>query len=233
MNAQSTHLNPFSRKKTAFRALFCLLAFLCALLMPACKKEIDYLNYVSELRSNIFLAQTDEFSLRVFATEKETPYASDGVKRETTPIAEIHLVAPSGEKNYAASFQVNGETYGGELSYNNVSGEYYFSCTLDIRAQTELTVCISCENQTATLVAKSVLSPNVLTPETALKTLVEKEQEVFSSRTDEYGFAGEIRMRLLYEENPYYYIGGTDKNGNTTAFLLNATTGKILAKHES
>ena len=232
MNAQSTHFTRFLQKKSLFSLLSCLLILICAFFMPACKKGVDYLSYVSELRSNILLAQTDEFALRVFATQKETPYTADGVKREMTSRAEIYLTAPSGIKNYSVGFDVNGESYGGELSYNNVNGEYYFACTLDISNQKELTVVISCENQTTTLVAKSVLSQNVLTPKDALFTLIDAQQDTFSALTDEYGFAGEIRVRLIYEETPYYYIGVTDKNGNTTAFLLNASTGKVLAKHQ-
>lgn len=232
MNAQSTHFQPFTRKNRLFSALFCLLVLICTFFMPACKKGIDYLSYVSELRSNILLAQTDEFALRIFATQKETPYVADGVKREMTSRTEVYLTAPSGMQNYSVSFDVDGETYGGELSYNNVNGEYYFSCTLDLSQQTELTVMISCEKQTTTLVAKSVLSQNVLTPKNALYALIDAQQDTFSALTDEYGFAGEIRVRLIYEENPYYFIGITDKNGNTTAFLLSASTGKILAKHQ-
>lgn len=232
MNAKSTYFKRFSRPKNAFRALlsltFCLLVFL----MTACKKPIDYFDYVCELRSNIFLAHTDEFSLRVFATEKETPYLADGIKRETNVLTEIHLTAPSGTKTYAVSFEIDGETYGGEFSYDNVKGEHYLSCTLDISSQTEIPFIITCENEQTTLIAKSVLTQNELTPQRALNKLIESEKELFSSLTDEYGFAGEIRLRLIYEENPYYYIGVTDRNGNTTAFLLNATTGKILAKHE-
>lgn len=50
--------------------------------------------------------------------------------------------------------------------------------------------------------------------------------------TDEYGFAGEIYLRLLYEDAPYYYVGVVSKGGKTTAFLLNGKTGKLLAKRE-
>ena len=65
-----------------------------------------------------------------------------------------------------------------------------------------------------------------------LQNLQKTESELFSSLTDEYGFAGEIYIRLIFEERPYYYLGVIDRNGKITAFLLSAETGKILAKRQ-
>ena len=61
----------FLRKLKRFFAVIACLFLVCLLpLFASCKKEIDYFDYVSELRSNIFLAETDGFSLRVYAVEK-------------------------------------------------------------------------------------------------------------------------------------------------------------------
>jgi hypothetical protein len=50
--------------------------------------------------------------------------------------------------------------------------------------------------------------------------------------TDKYGFTGEIYLRLLYEDAPYYYVGVINRKGEITAFLVNATTGKVLAQRK-
>ena len=76
--------------------LFLPLLFVCLLLTCSCQKKIRYLDYVSELRSNVFLAETEEFSLRIHSTEKENPYAMDGIPKETSVITEIFLTAPTG-----------------------------------------------------------------------------------------------------------------------------------------
>ena len=72
-----------------------------------------------------------------------------------------------------------------------------------------------------------------LSPKGCLQKLQESEGELFSSLTDKYGFTGEIYLRLLYEDAPYYYVGVIERTGKIHAFLLNAKTGKILAKRES
>ena len=111
--------------------LFAVAVAFFAPLVSAAKK-LDYFDYVSELRSNVLTAETDDFSLRAFAVEKEYPYAADGVKREMTKRAEIYFTAPSGDELSTVNFQVGGKSYGGEMSYDNVKEEYFFSVSADI-----------------------------------------------------------------------------------------------------
>ncbi len=230
-----SHLQPlFLHPKKLCRALCALLAVLFfTVLLGACQKKIDYFEYVSELRSNILLDSNESFSLRVYATVKESPYSADGVPREKNQRAEFWLVAPSGDKECKLSFDVEGKTYGGEMSYDSVKAEYYYACPLDISTLTQLSCNVIYDGQAQELTAKTVLRENTLSPENALKSLAASQTDLFSAMTDKYGFAGEIYLRLLYEDSPYYYIGVIDRNGKTNAFLLNATSGKLLAKRET
>lgn len=211
---------------------YCFLSFslLALCLLPACTKHIDYFDYVSELRGNIFLAKADGFSLRVFAVTKENPYAMDGIPMERNQRLEAYLVAPEGDKTCNISFSLHGENYAGEMSYDNVKAEYYYACALDIEKEQEIVFQIEYGETTLSLTASSVRTEDTLTPEHVLKNLEEEERELFSSLTDKYGFAGEIYMRLIYEDAPYYYVGLIERNGNVHAFLMNAKTGKLLAK---
>ena len=216
-------------------ALFITLSLFCAFVCSCQKKdkETDYYAYISELRSNILLAQDDDFSLRVYAVEKEYPYATDGVKHETTKRMELYLIAPSFEKQCTIAFEVDGKSYGGELSFDSVKAQYYYSCSLDISSLEQLPCNIRFGEREKVLVAKTVKTPSTLTPKKVLQSVKEKESELFSSLTDEYGFTGEIYLRLIFEEKPYYYLGVIDKKGNITAFLINAENGNILAKRQS
>ena len=119
------------------------------------------------------------------------------------------------------------------MSYDSVKAEYYLSCNLDVSTLSTLTCSISYGETTRELTANSVLTKETISPETVLKNLVLSEQDLFSSMTDKYGFAGEIYLRLIYEDAPYFYVGVIDRSGKTNAFLINATSGKILAKRQS
>jgi uncharacterized membrane protein YkoI len=201
--------------------------------LSSCKKQVDYFEYVSEFRNNIFLAQTGEISLRIYSVKKENPYVADGIPKEISTRTEVYLTTHSGDKNCVLSFQVNGKDYGGEMSYDNVKAEYYFSCTLDTSALQEIHCHIEYGETTTDIQATSVLKSDTLTPKNILQNVQNEEQELFRSMTDKYGFAGEIYLRLIYEDSPYYYVGVIDRNGNTYAFLVNAQTGKILARRQS
>ena len=227
----------FSLKKLNHLPLFrllkalcftCLLVFLASAF--ACGKSVDYFTYVSELRNNIFLAEADGFSLRIYSVVKEIPYAADGIVRETSARTEIYLLAPDNTQNYNLQVHIDGKAYGGELSYDNVKSEYYLSFTLDIAAQTEIRCTLTYQNTQVEFTAKSVLNADMVAPNAILKSVYAYDSALFESMTDKYGFKGEIHLRLLYEDAPYYYVGVINRDGNIYAFLVNATTGKVLAK---
>ena len=227
-------MNLFLVTKRIFsRTTIALLTASTTLALTACQKDFDYFPYVSELRSNVLLCKTDEFSLKVYATDKEYPYQMDGIVREHSPRTELWLTAPSGDKDYTVSFIYENKSYGGDMSYDGVKGEYYYSCALDISKATTIPITLTFKEEKTELIAQSVVTDTTLSPSTALKKLVQTEKATFDKLTDKYGFAGEIYLRLLYEDSPYYYFGVIDRNGKCIAYLLNATTGKLLAKRES
>ena len=217
----------------AFKIFSAALAVPAALVfLGSCSKKIDYFDYVSELRSNVLVASKNNLSLAVYATEKETPYAADGIKRETTPRAEIYLTAPTGVESYDISFTYEGKEYGGDMSFDNVKLEYFYSCSLDLSAAAEIVFTVAFDETTAELTAASVRTEETLSPRDILNKVKTAESETFNSMTDRNGFAGEIYMRLIYEDAPYYYVGIIDREGRILALLVDSTEGKILAKRQ-
>ena len=223
----------YLRQRSFIRFIVSLLFFCSLSFLFSCKGTINYFNYVSELRSNVLLAKSEQFALRIYAVTKESPYSADGVPRETFSRMEAHLIAPEGNKTTQLTFQVDEHSYTGEMSYDMVKGEYYYSCPVDVSSLNSLLCLIKYGDEEKEFTATSVLTENTLTPQSALTKVQNENQELFLSLTDKYGFAGEICLRLIYEGSPYYYVGITDRNGNCTAFLMNAETGKILAKRQS
>ena len=208
--------------------IFLILLLLCTL--SSCKQEMDYFPYVSELRSNVFLAETNGFSLRVYAVTKESPYRPDGIPRERNTRLEAYLTAPEGNKTCRIFLSIDGQDFQGEMSYDGIKAEYFFSCSADVSQMSTLPCRIEYNGKTVALNAFSIRQNDTLSAQEILKTLQGLEVDLFTSLTDSYGFAGEIYIRLIYEENPYYYVGVIDRKGKVNAFLLNAQTGKLLAK---
>lgn len=212
-----------------FLVFFSLFPFIA---LNSCSQKIDYFDYLSELRDNLLYANTEELSLRIYSVKKETPYAMDGIKKECSKRAEIYLITPEGDKDCFISFTVNEKEYSGDMSYDNVKREYYFICSANLSMEKEIVCKIVYGEKELELCAKSVLDNQTLSPKNALSILVKEEKTLFTALTDKYGFLGEIHLRLIHEDGVYYYIGIIDKNKQTYAYLLNAKTGKILAKRK-
>ena len=233
-------MNTFFSRKQRFFFYFLPISLLTTFFLlfsvftlSACKNSVNYNDYVSELRANIFLGEWEDFSLRIYSVRKENPYATDGIPKEGTHRTEVYLSAPEGDETCNLTFMVNGTPYGGEMSFDNVRAEYYFFCTLDSANESRLDCEISYGEKAFSISALSVKTEDTLTPKNALALLIKEENELFKSLTDKYGFSGEIHLRLIYEDAPFYYVGIIDRTGKINAFLLNAQTGKILAKRTS
>ncbi len=168
--------------------------------------------------------------MKIYSVVKESPYRADGVAQPTAPRFEAYLVAPSGDRTTTLSFRANDKEYGGEMSYDNVKGEYFYACALDVSTLSAVECKFLYGEDEIVLTAQSVLTESTLSPQSVLKKLQAESPQTFSALTDEYGFAGEIYLRLIYEDTPFYYVGIIDREGNIQAFLLNAQTGKILAR---
>lgn len=225
---------PIARFAWFLVGIFVIVAAGFSFFLPIFKSAtaLDYFDYVSELRSNILVAESNEYLLKVYAIEKEYPYSADGIKRETSTRAEIFFSAPTGDKSCRISFSLDGKTYDSEASYDNVKAEYFLSEPADFSSVKSLEFTIRYGDENLLLTAKSVKTDKTLSPRQVLTKLKENAPSVFENLTYDKKFVGEIYLRLICEDAPYYYIGLIEKSGKVQAYLLHSESGKILAKRE-
>lgn len=222
----------FTIPKKFLHILTSILCVCAVFFCTSCKKEIDYFTYVSEVCENILLGKNETLSVRAYSVNRENPYLADGIARERTARAEFFITVPSADKACEIVFELDGKTFGGDTSYDNVKAQYYFSCSVDISALKTLPLKLTYGEDEYNVTLQSVKTEKTLKPKQVLDGLRKEKTELFTALTDDYGFAGEIYIRLLYEEALYYYVGVIDRNGKTQAFLLNAQTGRILAQRQ-
>lgn len=211
----------------------------CSLLLPlsflplftGCGGNYDYTKHLSEIKSDIFIAETEEFSITLSFTEREYPYADDGIACPRSNLAEISLTATT-SADY--SVFVTGESeWGGETSYCNVRGDYYYSQGLDVFPEGKVAMRVVWGEETREIVATSVKTEKTISPEEALNFALEHEKETVARMTADDVFGGEFRVRLLRRDETYYYVGIVDKTGRTVSLLLNSETGEVLARRVS
>ncbi len=200
-----------------------------ALMLPSCKKDTDYFSYVSEYRKDVYLYKDDDCELKIYCSDRETPYRSDGVKGETGAVTEIYY---KGEKPAKEVEAYLGDT-GGEMSYLAVTGNYYLSFSGAAERSASLKLKLSVDGVEREIDVGSVLDAGTIDGRTALKCVREYDGESFERLSAGGGFDGEIYVRLLYDEGCYYYVGLCDREKNVHAYLVDGTDGRIIAERES
>lgn len=214
---------------TAMKKKLSSLVLLCALIpaLGGCSGD-NYTSRISEARSDLFCAETEEFSLTLACVSREYPYLADGVPCTRSDYVEVVLSgAPS--DTYEVHFTIGEQTCGGEMSYRNVTGDYFFSQGVSEFPEGSISVSISCDGETQELTATSVRTSSTLTIDAALSAAAEAEKESLEQMGGKK-FTGEFYVRLLRREKNYYYVGIIDTTGKTISLLLDGESGEVLAR---
>ena len=179
-------------------------------LIAACKQSPDYFTYVSELRSDLFVASEEEFSLTVACISREYPYINDGVKATMTDVVEITL---EGDALEYSVYIIGEEHMGGEMSFRNTRGDFYYSQGVKSFPKESISLRVEWEDTSREIVATSVKTENTLSPQAALNHALQGEQQTLEHMRIDGTFRGEFYVRLLRRDKNYYYVGIVDTNG--------------------
>ena len=194
--------------------------FLCG-----CGKKVDYLNCVSEKRSNIYLYESDGLEIKIYISEREVPYGADGVKGEMSPFTEIFVTLPEN----CDEVNISVANVEGRMNYQAVENRYYLSLSDSGISGDGVNVTLSLNGRSESYTAMSVLYDGVISCDDAVKCVIDRDGELFKSLTEGDLFSGEIFVRLLYDEGCYYYVGVCDRNKKITAYLVDGARGTIIA----
>ena len=239
-------MKKFFNLKTAFCNLFLFAAFLFSVTGCA-EKQPDLFSYVSELRDNVLIAKLpcaddggeSKALLTVYSYLREQPYLDDGAAGTTERIAAFYFTRKDGSSTYLISFTAQGgenKESGGEMSYDDVKKQYYYMCSLDLSQTAELPVTVknAKTGKEYSFTAKTVKTPNTLSPRAALSAFENAESEMLAPLKHDGDFEGEIRIRLIESEGKtYYYVGVISAEKVNVSYLLDGETARILAKRES
>lgn len=197
------------------------------LLSSACKKQVDYFSYVSEYRKSVYLLKEDNYELKIYCTERETPYLLNGVKGDTTTVTEVYYFCEKTPQS--VEIEISGQ--GGEMSYIATTRNFYLSFTGEFEGS-EINVNLNVDGKEVSLCAHSVAEEGVIGGKSALKCVREYDKNTFDELSEGGNFNGEIQIRLLYDDGCFYYVGVCDRSGNVHAYLVDGTSGRILAEKQ-
>lgn len=211
-----------------------IIALLIAVLTAAgvaagCAKQINYLDYVSEKRTNVYVYEDDSVLIKINCSYKEQPYAADGIRGEVGGLCEIFVSLPKNPQELEVSF----EGFGGEMNYRAVDNLYYLSFTAEPFDKNSVEVTLSADGKTDVYTALTVIYAGVMSCDDAVLCVIDHDKTLFENLTVNGVFDGEIFVRLLYDEGCYYYVGVCNKQKHISAFLIDGERGKVIATKET
>ncbi len=194
---------------------------------PGCKKSADYFSFVSEYRKSVYLYEDDLLSVRIYSVDKETPYSLDGFKGDVSNVTEVFFEYKSG----ASEVEIELLGQGGEMSWLAVSRNFYLSFAGEGLKGASIPVTLNIDGKEKKVDVFNVAEEGTIDGKTALKCVYEYDGDTFKELTDGTAFAGEIIVRLLYDEGCYYYVGVCNREAQVHAYLVNGADGRIIAEH--
>ncbi|MCH5147814.1 MAG: hypothetical protein J1G05_00435 [Clostridiales bacterium] len=204
--------------------LFTAGLLIAAFALAGCTKSIRYSDYISEKRTDIYLYAGDDTQIKIYCSQREQPYAADGIKGDVSDFIEIFVSLPKNPE----TLEVDVEGLGGEMNYRAVENDYYLSFTAKPFEEGSIAVKLDCDGKASEYTVQSVKSGALITCEQALNCVIDHDKSLFSSLTDGNIFVGEIYVRLLYDNGCYYYVGVCDREKNMNAYLVDGERGKII-----
>lgn len=212
----------FNMKKFLFAAAV-LFAALAAL--SGCAKSVKYADYISEKRTDIYLYAGDDTEIKIYCSQREQPYAADGIKGAVSDFIEIFVTLPKNPE----TVEIDAGGFGGEMNYRAVENDFYLSFSAPSFKTDSIEITLDCDGKTSEYTAQSVKSGALISCEQALNCVIDHDRSLFSSLTEGNLFAGEIFVRLLYDDGCYYYVGICDRQRQMSAYLVDGERGKIIA----
>lgn len=203
-------------KKICLSILFFL--FVCA----GCSTKFSLVPYLSENRYAVYLGEAHGVKVQANAVTREYPYLADGLIGELSTVIEVSVTMDEKPDLPTISFTVDEKTYGGELSYDTVSGKYSYSCTLSPTADA---IDFTVAGKTVTAIKMNKTDNTEL----ILSKVAESESEYLTPMRSGKYFLGEVYLRTIYDDGIYYYVGIVDQSG-TIYSLLTDEDGNVLAR---
>ena len=87
----------------------------------------DYSAHISEAKSDLFCAETDEFTVTVSCVSREYPYVADGITCPMNSVMEVSLVPAKPQICDYEVYLLGVTTWGGETSFRTYAGDYFYS----------------------------------------------------------------------------------------------------------
>ena len=199
--------------------LFVLLSLCLCCFLLGCKND-GYESRITDLRTDVFIAESDDFTLTAYIGRRETPFSADGMVGNVQNVMLIKLQTnvPTARR---VEINCDGKQYVADFTTHPVSN--HLTAILDFP-----------KTQADTLSAKVYFGDNAV--DVTLQNVTPKDaisyRKALSIAVKSFSDAqnGEFHVRLIQENQHFYWFCAIARENGSEAVLLSATDGKIIAK---
>ncbi len=185
---------------------------------------------VSEYRSAVWYAETENASLQAEFSKREYPYAADGIASETSDYFEVRAELPDSTLTYTLTFTAGGKEWGGEMNYDSVRREFSYSVSMPAPSEETIDFTVAAEGEGApSYTFRAQRSAGKLSLDELLASIQKTQAEALKEFAGEK-FTGEIYVRYAPRgDRKFFYSAFIGRDGRTLSFLADADTGEVLA----
>ena len=214
-------------------AVICVLVVMATL--SACNSKPDYLSYVSELRKDVFIGEQDNFYVVVYAGSKESPATFDGIKQDSLLCLGFKIIQKEDiGSQITVKFNVGDKQYSAPLTFNPVKSTLFCDVVVSALPEKNFTVEVCYGEESVTVNTVSQLNENTVSYTRALESAASKGEDFLKEHTQKGVLKAEIVIRLLCENGKnYYYVGFICDKGLKKAYLIEGSTGEVIAEKDN
>lgn len=211
-------------------SLITIISFI--LILAACSQANTIEKKVSQLRFDILYSSGEYFDVYAFKEICENPQKDDGEKGELKKILTFKIVFKKEmplKSSPIVQFSLDGITYRKEFEYKPLSNYVCCSLFLPTLPDNKLDVSLEFDKKTENHTLLTVLNKKTLSHNEVLDIIGKSDDEdARKFLNDEKPY--EVKLRLISSDGYNYYFIGFYNETEFVGFLMDGTTGEIIAK---
>lgn len=207
--------------KKLFVIFFTLIFVVCACSQTTNAFELK----ISQLRYDVLTAENQDYLATCYLELRESPFCLDGISNANQNVVIVKLKLKNHTDGAYSIRITTDKTFEQACVFDAV-----YCCFVASFYNVEVpndNFCLEVvsENNVQTLSLQSVKQADTITYQKAVSSCEKQAKQTLAELGDNY----EICVRLIHENNELFYFVGFSTAEQTLAYLLDATSGKIIA----
>lgn len=194
-----------------------------------CASKNPLLDSVSQLNSNLYLGESQNYLVSAYYGFSENPATLDG--KVGSIEYQFRIILQNVEisnQTYSVSFDYDGATYKKDLEQNLVSNKLEAKFNIENFNLNNLEITVFLAESSEKVQLNSIVNSTCKSYLNVLDKLY-ASPEIISPYLVDGKMTAEIHLRILEKNGKNYYYVGLIKKSNVKAFLMDAETLEVLA----